>query len=47
MAGTLEVDSPPAGKTRLTAWMRENSETLGKKYSSELARRRSGGMVDG
>ncbi len=39
MAGTLEVDSPPAGKTRLTAWMKENSRLLGKNYSSELARR--------
>lgn len=42
MAGLLCVDSPPAGKTRLTDWTREHAESLGKQYSSELARRKDG-----
>lgn len=40
MAGLLWVDAPPAGKTKLTAWARENAATLGRNYASELARRR-------
>lgn len=36
----LHVDAPPAGKTRLTDWMRENAATLGLHYASELRRRR-------
>jgi NADH dehydrogenase len=40
MAGLLHVDAPAAGKTRLTDWARENADTLGKCYASELARRR-------
>ncbi|MGK7346795.1 MAG: SDR family oxidoreductase [Candidatus Nitrospinota bacterium M3_3B_026] len=39
MAGLLDTDSPATGATRLTEWIRENRETLGRKYSSELARR--------
>lgn len=39
MADLLHVDSPPAGTTRLTDWMREHADTLGKRYASELARR--------
>jgi NADH dehydrogenase len=39
MAGLLCVDAPPAGKTRLTDWMRANATTLGQTYASELARR--------
>jgi NADH dehydrogenase len=39
MAGLLAVDSKPLGKTRLTEWARENRDTLGIKYASELARR--------
>lgn len=39
MAGLLHVDTPPAGTTRLTDWMRTNAETLGRHYASELARR--------
>ncbi len=42
MAGLLYVDSPPAGKTRLTDWTREHAESLGKHYASELARRKDG-----
>ncbi len=40
MDGTLFVDSPPAGETKLTAWAKKHAETLGKNYSSELARRK-------
>ena len=39
MAGLLAVDSPAAGKTRLTDWARRHQDTLGVKYASELARR--------
>ena len=39
MAGLLYVDSPPAGSTRLSAWIQENAATLGQRYTSELARR--------
>jgi len=40
MAGLLYVDSPPAGKTKLTDWAREHANWLGRRYASELARRR-------
>jgi uncharacterized protein YbjT (DUF2867 family) len=40
MADLLFVDSPPTGKTKLTEWAREHAATLGKRYSSELARRK-------
>jgi len=40
MADLLHVDSPPAGTTRLTDWIREHADSLGRKYTSELARRR-------
>jgi NADH dehydrogenase len=39
MADLLYVDAPPAGKTKLTDWARQNAETLGHRYASELARR--------
>jgi nucleoside-diphosphate-sugar epimerase len=39
MAGTLAVDAPPAGETKLTDWARKHAATLGKQYTSELARR--------
>lgn len=39
MAELLYVDSPPAGRTRLTDWVRKNAATLGVQYASELARR--------
>ena len=41
MAGLLYVDSPPAGTTRLSEWGKENSSSLGRRYTSELSRRRS------
>jgi len=40
MGDLLYVDSPPAGKTKLTDWIREHADSLGRKYTSELARRR-------
>jgi len=40
MADLLYVDSPPSGNTKLTDWAKKHSETLGLKYTSELARRR-------
>ena len=39
MANLLYVESPPTGSTRLTEWAKRNFETLGLKYTSELARR--------
>jgi uncharacterized protein YbjT (DUF2867 family) len=39
MAGLLCVDTPPTGHTKLTDWIRQNAETLGIRYASELARR--------
>jgi NADH dehydrogenase len=40
MAELLYVDSPPAGKTKITEWMRQHSDSLGRIYTNELARRR-------
>ena len=40
MGDLLHVDSPPAGPTSLTGWIREHADTLGRKYTSELARRK-------
>ncbi len=40
MAGLLDADSPSAGTTRLTDWVREHAGSLGRRYASELARRR-------
>jgi len=39
MADLLHVDSPSTGTTRLTDWLREHANSLGRKYTSELARR--------
>lgn len=39
MADRLYVDAPPAGLTRLSEWVRANAATLGRRYTSELARR--------
>jgi NADH dehydrogenase len=43
MANLLFVDDEPAGSIRLSQWLDENGETLGRHYESELARRRIGG----
>jgi uncharacterized protein YbjT (DUF2867 family) len=40
MANLLHVDSAPAGKTHLTEWIKEHADTLGRSYTSELARRK-------
>ena len=40
MAGMLAVNAPPAGQTRLTDWLGQHAETVGKRYTSEMARRK-------
>jgi NADH dehydrogenase len=40
MADLLYVDSPPTGTTLLTEWVKQHVETLGRQYTSELARRK-------
>jgi len=40
MGNLLYVDSPPAGKTKLTDWIRKHADSLGRHYTSEMARRR-------
>jgi NADH dehydrogenase len=40
MSNRLCVSSPPSCRTRLSDWIRENAATLGRRYASELARRR-------
>jgi NADH dehydrogenase len=39
MAGLLCVDTPATGSTRLTSWIEGHAQTLGRVYTSELARR--------
>lgn len=39
MANLLFVDAAPAGETKLTDWARAHAATLGRCYTSELARR--------
>ena len=41
MRNLLVTDSPPAGRTALSAWVGEHADSLGRRYSSELARRRN------
>jgi NADH dehydrogenase len=45
MGGLLHVDSPPAGETKLSDWAREHADTVGRRYTSELARRRDRKMA--
>lgn len=40
MQGLLYTESPPAGETKLTDWVREHADGLGVRYASEMARRR-------
>jgi NADH dehydrogenase len=40
MEGRLNVDAPPLGATKLTDWLVQHAETLGCRYTSELARRK-------
>ncbi|MDE3099177.1 MAG: NAD(P)H-binding protein [Verrucomicrobiota bacterium] len=39
MENRLCVDAPPLGQTRLTDWITQNKETLGRRYANELRRR--------
>ncbi|MBI2425914.1 MAG: NAD(P)H-binding protein [Candidatus Hydrogenedentes bacterium] len=39
MAGLLYVDTPPTGATRLSPWVEAHANALGRRYTSELARR--------
>ncbi len=39
MEGRLYVDAPPLGATRLTEWIGRHKDTLGRHYTSEMARR--------
>lgn len=40
MANLLYVNTPPTGTTKLTDWISKHADTLGRHYTSELARRR-------
>jgi len=37
----LATSSPPAGKTKLTEWVKANKDTLGVNYANEIARRKN------
>jgi NADH dehydrogenase len=39
MQGRLYVDAPPLGTTKLTDWIDRHKDTLGRHYTSEMARR--------
>jgi NADH dehydrogenase len=39
MEGRLCVDAPPLGITKLTEWIARHKDTLGRHYTSEMARR--------
>lgn len=39
MEGRLHVDAPPLGTTKLTEWIDHHKNTLGRHYTSEIARR--------
>ncbi len=45
MADLLYVETPPTGQTRLTEWARAHAGSLGRHYTSELARRRDRQMA--
>jgi NADH dehydrogenase len=40
MQGLLATESEPAGQTKLSVWAREHADTLGRRYATELGRRR-------
>jgi NADH dehydrogenase len=42
MDNLLYVDAPSAGTTKLTDWIQEHADSLGRIYASELARRKDG-----
>jgi hypothetical protein len=39
MEDRLYADAPPLGATRLTDWIERHRDTLGRHYTSEMARR--------
>lgn len=39
MENRLCVEAPPLGRTKLTDWIREHRDSLGRRYTSEMARR--------
>lgn len=39
MANLLYVETPPTGTTKLSGWIAAHADTLGRRYTSELARR--------
>ncbi len=39
MADLLYVPTPPTGTTQLSGWIKQHARTLGRRYTSELARR--------
>jgi len=47
MDNLLYVDAPAAGTIRLSDWAREHADELGRRYHSELARRRDRGAAYG
>ncbi|HEY1206853.1 MAG: NAD(P)H-binding protein [Bryobacteraceae bacterium] len=47
MSSLLGSESPATGKTRLSEWLRENQERLGRRYASEIARHYAGRRVHG
>jgi nucleoside-diphosphate-sugar epimerase len=40
MGGTLAVNTPPVGTTKLTEWIEYHKHSLGNKYANEVARRK-------
>lgn len=40
MENRLCVDTPPTGRTKLTDWIRDHRDTLGRHYTNEIARRK-------
>ena len=41
MQGLLATESEPVGQTRLSDWARKHADTLGRRYATELGRRRN------
>jgi NADH dehydrogenase len=44
MQNLLATESEPAGKTKLSSWARDHAATLGRRYATELGRRRDRGV---
>jgi NADH dehydrogenase len=41
MQDLLATESEPAGQTKLSCWAREHAASLGRRYATELGRRRN------